>query len=217
MFVVRCRLKPITRIGRVHRGTVSARVQATLKSSSRRKCTRGEDSSVVFQRESRTRPRRSHCPTCTHPNGRVTQNIWMWIWRIQKYNSETISTMDGVTVPGCFIRYVNRCKIVLRCSQASCRCVHRAIQLYDRNRAIRVNIYHFFFIFFGSICLLYCTTNYNICVFVETALFDRFFFLCKYFYGILKILIFEKNVLMKIFRIFWVLFVRLIINFFENL
>lgn len=117
MFVVRCRLKPITRIRRVHRGTVSARVQATLKSSSRRKCTRGEDSSVVFQRESRTRPRRSHCPTCTHPNGRVTQNIWMWIWRIQKYNSETISTMDGVTVPGCFIRYVNRCKIVLRCSR----------------------------------------------------------------------------------------------------
>lgn len=109
--------------------------------------------------------------------------------------------MDGVTVPGCFIRYVNRCKIVLRCSQASCRCVHRAIQLYDRNRAIRVNIYHFFFIFFGSICLLYCTTNYNICVFVETALFDRFFFFCKYFYGILKILIFEKNVLMKIKKI----------------
>lgn len=125
--------------------------------------------------------------------------------------------MDGVTVPGCFIRYVNRCKIVLRCSQASCRCVHRAIQLYDRNRAIRVNIYHFFFIFFGSICLLYCTTNYNICVFVETALFDRFFFFCKYFYGILEILIFEKNVLMKIFRIFSVPFVRLIINFFENL
>lgn len=60
-------------------------------------------------------------------------------------------------------------------------------------------------------------TNYNICVFVETALFDRFFFFCKYFYGILKILIFEKNVLMKIFRIFSVPFIRLIINFFENL
>lgn len=83
--------------------------------------------------------------------------------------------------------------------QASCRCVHRAIQLYDRNRAIRVNIYHFFSFF--SDRFVYCITNYNICVFVETALFDRFF-LCKYFYGILKILIFEKNVLMKIFRIF---------------
>lgn len=125
-----------------------------------------EDSSVVFQRESR----RSHCPTCTNPN--VTQNIWMWIWRIQKYNSETISTMgwgDGTWL------FYPLCKSMQN-SVAMFPGLVQMWQLYDRNRAIPVNIYHFFFFFNGSICLLYCM-NYNICVFVETALFDRFFFL----------------------------------------
>lgn len=141
-----------------------------------------EDSSVVFQRESR----RSHCPTCTNPN--VTQNIWMWIWRIQKYNSETISTMgwgDGTWL------FYPLCKSMQN-SVAMFPGLVQMWQLYDRNRAIPVNIYHFFFFFNGSICLLYCM-NYNICVFVETPLFDRFFFFCKYFYGILKILIREKR------------------------
>lgn len=140
-----------------------------------------EDSSVVFQRESR----RSHCPTCTNPN--VTQNIWMWIWRIQKYNSETISTMGWGE--GTWLFYP-LCKSMQN-SVAMFPGLVQMWQLYDRNRAIPVNIYHFFFFFNGSICLLYCM-NYNICVFVETALFDRFFF-CKYFYGILKILIREKR------------------------
>lgn len=129
-----------------------------------------EDSSVVFQRESR----RSHCPTCTNPN--VTQNIWMWIWRIQKYNSETISTMgwgDGTWL------FYPLCKSMQN-SVAMFPGLVQMWQLYDRNRAIPVNIYHFFFFFNGSICLLYCM-NYNICVFVETPLFDRFFFFLQIF------------------------------------
>lgn len=164
----------------MHRGTVSARVQATLKSSSGRKCTRirrsffneSRDEAIVRRAPTRTLPKIFECEYG------VSKNI------IQK----PFQQWDGVTVPGCFIRYVNRCKIVLRCSPASCRCGSCTTEIEQFQLIFII----FFFFFNGSICLLYCM-NYNICVFVETPLFDRFFFFCKYFYGILKILIREKR------------------------
>lgn len=143
-----------------------------------------EDSSVVFQRESR----RSHCPTCTNPN--VTQNIWMWIWRIQKYNSETISTMgwgDGTWL------FYPLCKSM----QNSVAMFPGLVQMWQPSCTTEIEQFQLIFIIFFSF-----STDRFVCCIVWIIIFafsskhhylTVFFFFCKYFYGILKILIREKR------------------------